>query len=288
MLQNPNRVPLHMYSISVRMSKRFLLLIMSLLVLAACNREPRYDVYLFIGQSNMAGRGNILPQDTVVIPHAFILDGSDQIIPAKAPLNLYSTIRKRVGMQKINPSYSFAKAIAGTSRNDMLMVVNARGGSALDEWLKGAPTGTFSLRGTDDPELDGQPMPSFYDEAVRRAKIAMEHGQLKAILWHQGCSDSGPQTVSTYLDRLEVFVSDLRKDLGVGEEVPFIAGEIPYFFSGSKLFNPMIRNIEEHIPNSAWVSAEGCTGNADSLHFSREGQILLGQRYAEKYLSLSK
>ena len=93
-------------------------------------------------------------------PHAFILDDNDQIVPAKAPLNLYSTIRKRVGMQKINPAYNFAKIIAGNSGRDMLMVVNARGGSALNEWLKGAPTGTFSIRGTDDPELDGKPMPS--------------------------------------------------------------------------------------------------------------------------------
>ena len=248
------------------MSKHILLILASLLIIASCSHEPKYDVYLFIGQSNMAGRGDMLPEDTTVIPHAFI--------------------RKRVGMQKINPAYNFAKIVAGTSKNDMLMVVNARGGTALDQWLKNAPRDTFSIRGTDDPELDGIPMPSFYDEAVRRAKIAMEHGELKAIIWHQGCSDSGPRTVQTYLDRLEGFVSDLRSDLGVGEEVPFIAGEIPYCYSGSRFFNPMIRNIEEHIPNSAWVSAEGCGGNADSLHFSRQGQMLLGQRYAEKYLSM--
>jgi len=270
------------------MYKHILFVVAALLIIASCNREPQYDVYLFIGQSNMAGRGDMLPEDTTVIPHAFILDDNDEIIPAKAPLNLYSTIRKRVGMQKINPSYNFARTIAGTSKNDMLMVVNARGGSALDEWLKGAPQGTFSVRGQDDPEWEGKQMPSFYDEAVRRARIAMEHGQLKAIIWHQGCSDSGPRAVNTYLDRLEGFVKDLRSDLGVGEEVPFIAGEIPYCYSGSRFFNPMIRTIEEHIPNSAWVSAEGCPGNADSLHFSREGQMILGQRYAEKYLSLQQ
>lgn len=268
------------------MSRHILFILASLLVIASCSREPRYDVYLFIGQSNMAGRGDMLPEDTTVIPHAFILDDNDRIVPAKAPLNLYSSIRKRVGMQKINPAYNFAKIVAGQSKNDMLMVVNARGGSALDEWLKGAPQGTFSVRGGDDPQLDGQPMPSFYDEAVRRTKIAMQYGQLKAILWHQGCSDSAPALASSYMERLEGFVADLRADLGVGEQVPFIAGEIGYFFSGSRTFNPVIRTIEEHIPNSAWVSAEGCAGNADSLHFSRDGQMLLGARYAEKYLSL--
>ena len=261
-------------------------LLAAILIFTACDRKPQYDVYLFIGQSNMAGRGEMLPEDTAAIAHAFILDSNDEIVPARAPLNQYSTIRKGIAMQKINPSYAFARKVTGNSGRDILMVVNARGGTSLDEWLKGAPIDTFSVRRyRDDAEWDGKPMPSFYDEAVRRTRIAMEHGQLKAILWHQGCSDSGPGAVSTYMDRLEEFVACLRNDLGVGEEVPFIAGEIPYCFAGSKLFNPMIRTIGEHVPNSAWVSAEGCSGNADSLHFSREGQMILGRRYAEKYLS---
>jgi len=268
------------------MLRRSIFILTSLLVLAACSRESQYDVYLFIGQSNMAGRGYMLPEDSTVIAHAFILDDSDEIVPASAPLNRYSTIRKNASMQRLNPAYAFSKAVAGVSGNDMLMVVNARGGSGLDEWLKGAPRDTFSVRGADEPEWVGNVMPSFYDEAVRRTRIAMQHGRLKAILWHQGCSDSGPRAVATYMERLESFVSDLREDLGVGEEVPFIAGEIPYCFSGSKLFNPMIRTIGEHIPNSAWVSAEGCPGNSDSLHFSREGQLLLGRRYADTYLAL--
>lgn len=269
------------------MIKKLLVILSAVLVLASCG-EKQYDVYLFIGQSNMAGRGEILPQDTAAIPHVFILDGNDEIVPAKAPLNLFSTVRKRVGMQKINPAYNFAKIVSGTSDNDILMVVNARGGTAIDQWLKDAPVDTFSAAETDDPELYGKPIPQLYADAVRRARLAMEHGQLKAILWHQGCSDSGPRAVMSYMDKLEGLVSDLRKDLGVGEEVPFIAGELPYFYSGSRFFNQMIRTIDQHVPNSAWVSAEGCPGNADSLHFNREGQMILGQRYAEKYLSLTK
>ena len=269
------------------MIKKVLVILSAMLMLASCGKK-QYDVYLFIGQSNMAGRGDMFPEDTLsAIKHAYILDGNDEIIPAKAPLNIYSTIRKRANMQKINPAYSFARTVTKKSKNDILLVVNARGGSSLDQWLKNAPRDTFSVRrGQDDQEWDGKLMPSFYDEAVRRAKIAMEHGRLKAIIWHQGCSDSGPQLVRTYMDRLEQFVSDLREDLGVGVEVPFIAGEIPHCFSGSRLLNPMIQTIEEHIPNSAWVSAEGCPCNNDNLHFSRECQMILGERYAEKYLSL--
>ena len=59
------------------MIKKALVILSAVLVLASCSKEKQYDVYLFIGQSNMAGRGELLPEDTTVIPHAFILDGND-------------------------------------------------------------------------------------------------------------------------------------------------------------------------------------------------------------------
>ena len=149
------------------MIKKVLVILSAMLMLASCGKK-QYDVYLFIGQSNMAGRGDMFPEDTLsAIKHAYILDGNDEIIPAKAPLNIYSTIRKRANMQKINPAYSFARTVTKKSKNDILLVVNARGGSSLDQWLKNAPRDTFSVRrGQDDQEWDGKLMPSFYDEAV--------------------------------------------------------------------------------------------------------------------------
>ena len=52
----------------------------------------------------------------------------------------------------------------------------------------------------------------------------------------------------------------------------------------------MLHGISERIPNSGWVSAEGCTPLKDEKdpHFSRDGQILLGTRYAEKMHEMQK
>ena len=53
--------------------------------------------------------------------------------------------------------------------------------------------------------------------------------------------------------------------------------------------NNMIRTISDNIPNSSCISSEGCgmLKDATDPHFNRDGQILLGQRYAEKVLQMA-
>lgn len=234
-----------------------------------------YDVYLLIGQSNMAGRGKMLPEDTLkAIEGVYLLGPEDKPVPAKNPLNQYSTIRKDIRMQQICPGTAFSEEMYRYNGRKVLIVMNAKGGTTLSEWVEGT---------------------EFYSEAVRRCKEGMKYGTLKGILWHQGCGDSSSSKRDTYLERLAPMVKSLRRDLGVGNEVPFIAGELAYWRPSSAAFNEMIHGIGEAVPNSAWVSAEGCgplkpaslaTDHPDP-HFSREGQLLLGKRYAEKLIEIT-
>lgn len=258
--------------------------ISSLLAFSGCSISHKtakdnthgYDVYLLIGQSNMAGRGEMLPRDTVKAIKGVYLLGPDGVpVPAKNPLNQYSTIRKKITLQQIGPGTAFGPSMYKHNGRNILLVVNAKGGSALNEWGEGT---------------------EFFNEAVRRCREGMKYGTLKGILWHQGCSDSSAKLQKTYLDRLSSMVKALRRELGVGEDVPFIAGELAYWRNSSHAFNEMIHGITEVIPNSAWVSAEGCgplkpeslsSKNPDP-HFSREGQLLLGRRYAEKMIEASQ
>ena len=255
------------------MKKKILIALLSFLCFqpfpaawAQCEKEDCFDVYLLIGQSNMAGRGRMIASDTTQrIDGVWLLNDQDTIEPARSPLNRYSTIRKQLSMQQIGPGVSFAKEMHRHTRHKILLVVNARGGSSLDEWAKGYGN-------------------SYYEEAVRRTRKAMQYGPLKAIIWHQGESDVSQS--GTYLDRLAEFVAHLRADLG---NVPFIAGEIAHWNNNAKAFNDVIAEIATRIPDSDYVSSEGCTPliDASDPHFSREGQLILGERYAEKALSLT-
>ena len=230
--------------------------------------DPGYDVYLLIGQSNMAGRGKMLPQDTLkAIEGVWLLGPEDKPVPARNPLNQYSTIRKNLGMQQICPGTGFSQTMRAKRDRDILLVVNARGGTTLDQWVEGT---------------------EYYSEAVRRTLEAMKYGTLRGILWHQGCGDSSASKVKVYMDKLSGMVAALRRDLGVGDSVPFIAGELAQWRKSSPAFNEMIHGISARIPNSSWVSSEGCTwlkGEKDP-HFGRDGQLLLGQRYADEMLKM--
>lgn len=234
--------------------------------------EDEYDVFLLIGQSNMAGRGTMLPEDLAgPIEGVYLLDTEGKVVPATNPLNQYSTIRKDIKLQQINPGVGFSKRVHAATGRKILLVVNARGGSNINEWVKGKVSSDVGL--------------AFYDEAVRRTKQATAHGTLRGILWHQGESNSSNPT--GYMDKLKTLVSGLRSELNA-PTVPFIAGEIAPWHSNRDKFNPIIRTIATEIPNSDWVSSEGCDmlKDASDPHFGRNGQLLLGERYAEKILRM--
>ncbi len=223
------------------------------------------DLFLLIGQSTMAGRGTMLATDSAWHPDDVqLLDSAGIPVQATLPLNRYSTIRKELSLQGINPGVGFAEVIREKTGRPLLLVVNARGGSALREWVPGS---------------------DYYNEAARRTRQAMQYGTLRAILWHQGESDSGQP--EDYLELLSDMVASLRRDLGCGD-VPFIAGEIARWHRNADRFNPVIRRIADRIPNSAFVSSEDCAPLRDSLdpHFGRDGQLLLGRRYAEKTIEM--
>ena len=243
--------------------KRLAILFFSLLLLASCSGK-KYDVYLLIGQSNMAGRGTLLESDFAAGPEegVFLLDSLDMPVPATHPYNQYSTIRKDIGMQQMSPAYSFGKEMRRYGRRPVLLVVNARGGTALDEWMPGT---------------------DYLNEAVRRTEEAMKYGKLRGIVWHQGCTDADLGRLSDYMDRLVVMVAALRGALDA-EEKPFIAGEVARWNPYSDEFRAQMGAMEERIPHSACVSSEGLGMLKDESdpHFSREAQLLLGERYAEK------
>jgi hypothetical protein len=216
--------------------------------------KEKLHVYLLIGQSNMAGRAPVGEEESGEIARCFLLNGEDQWEIARNPLNRYSTIRKGLGMQKLNPGYGFARAMLVDKKDATLgLVVNAKGGTKIEQWEKGT---------------------RFYDEAVRRAKEARKTGTLKGILWHQGESDSG--SPEGYLEKLAELVKNLRADLG-SPGLPFVAGQI----RDAPAINGQIARLPESVPGTAFVSAEGLK-TMDRWHFDAESQKVLGERFAAK------
>lgn len=119
-----------------------------------------------------------------------------------------------------------------------------------------------------------------YQWLLSLAQQAQQDGVIKGIIFHQGESDTGQ---ADWPQRVNEVVTNLRADLGIGN-VPFIAGEmVPGACCTSH--NTYVHQIENVVTNGHWVSASGL-GRRDQYHFDAAGYRTLGQRYADKMLTL--
>jgi hypothetical protein len=239
---------------------------------------PELDLFLCIGQSNMAGRGEINPAlgDLNPMSNVWLFDPGDGWETAVNPLNKHSEIRKELSMQKICPAYSFAGKIAAETNRQIGLIVNARGGTVIESWLKDSPDG-------------------YYESSLRRALEAQKWGTFKAILWHQGEGNAGSEAkILAYPGQLKKMVADWRSDLKM-PNLFFVAGELARWRNDpnstvaqrNALFNAVIDTVSAYIPYASVATSEDLTpinGDTTDPHFDRESQLKLGERYAREVL----
>lgn len=264
------------------MSKKIFLLF-SCILFAFCtqsqaqkvNMDPKasYDLYLLMGQSNMAGRGKIEAQDTIVDPDVFMLNKAEYWVPAKSPLH-FDKLFAGTGL-----GLTFGTVMAKKNKRKIGLIPCAVGGTAISLWMPGAY----------DKVTKTHP----YDDAVRRVKVALKNGQLKGILWHQGEGDASKDKVSSYEQRFDSLMLNLQNDLPVDlSSIPVVAGELGRFFcernSGGKDINQVLRHMAGTHKNRALVSSKGLVHKGDSVHFDAASQRELGKRYAKKVIKLTK
>ena len=244
------------------MMKISAILCLGLLATAFAQEPPAkkedLHVYLLIGQSNMSGRAPYAEEEAKPMEGVFLLNDKDVWEVASNPLNKYSTIRKGLGAQKLNPGYTFSLEMAKGGQA-IGLVVNAKGGTRIEQWEKGT---------------------QFYSEAVRRAKEAQKTGTLKGILWHQG--ESNEKNPEGYSDKLAKLVADLREDLGV-KDLPFVAGQV----NNVPKINEEIAKLPEKSEHTAYVSSEGLKC-MDRWHFDAPSVKKLGEGYAAEMKKLLK
>src|SRR6187431_1033617 len=147
------------------------------------------QLFLLAGQSNMAGRGKIEPQDSVVLPRVLKLDSTMRWVPAVDPLHW-----DKPAIVGVGPGRSFARAIAARDPGHTIGLIPAAvGGSPISSWEPGAL----------DPATRTHP----YDDALARLRVAQKSGTLRAILWHQGESDATPARSVLYAAKLRALIA---------------------------------------------------------------------------------
>ena len=237
------------------------------LAAVSCMSAEVTNIYLLVGQSNMAGRGRLFTTnriDTARVVKWNVREmpkGTCRWVEAVEPI-----VRDRE-TAGAGPAASFGRRMADSAVGAVIgLVPAAEGASGINDWVPGGV---------------------LFRRAVDWAREALATGGVfRGILWHQGEADCNALNAPRYEDSLVKVVEGFRRELG---DVPFVAGELGAFFTSefAPCVNRATRRVMERMPNCAFVSSDGLVNNkGDFYHFDTASARTLGMRYAEAMLSL--
>jgi hypothetical protein len=225
-------------------------------------------VFILAGQSNMAGRGFVEPQDT--IPHNRILsiNKSGELIIAKEPLHFYEP-----AMTGLDSGLSFGRELIKHIPDSIsvLLIPTAVGGSSIHQWVNDSLFRNVKL----------------FSNFKEKVNIGQKYGTIRGILWHQGESDaSATERREIYPMQLTRLFEKFRKEAG-NATLPIFAGELGRFSVNSdkwKALNQQIHVYAETDLHTFVISTHDLDHNGDKVHFNSAGQRLMGQRFAMEFI----
>ncbi|MBS1645101.1 MAG: hypothetical protein JST36_08710, partial [Bacteroidetes bacterium] len=167
------------------------------------------QLYIMAGQSNMAGRGIIGPEDTNTNSRILVLDTLGQFVLAQEPLH-----QDHPGGQGLDCGLSFAQHLLPA------LPINARvallpcavGSSAIAQWLG-------------DSLVQHQ---HIYAHLVQLVKMGTAKGHLAGLLWLQGEEDALDLRSKSYARQLAEFLIKMRGDFEA-PTMPVFSGALPSF-----------------------------------------------------------
>ncbi len=227
-------------------------------VVEAAAPDASFHLYLLIGQSNMAGRGNLEDQDKQPHPQILTLTKANTWAPAVDPIHF----DKPIAGVSLGRTFGLEMAKAD-GKIRIGLIPCAVGGTPIGRWQKGA---------------------DLYEVALKRARVAMKEGVIKGVLWHQGENDSGKaETAKIYAKQLDAMIAALRQDLAA-PQLPVIVGELGEFYregASVALVNDALRALPERMARTAFVPSKGLGHKGDEVHFDAPAYREFGRRYAE-------
>lgn len=226
-------------------------------------RKENLWVFILAGQSNMAGRGLVEPQDTIPSERILTINQNEEIVIAKEPLHFYES-----SITGLDCGLSFGKTIIARVPDtiSVLLIPAAVGGSSISQWL-----GDLTYRNV-------QLLTNF----KQKVEIGKKYGQIKGILWHQGESDANQNDIPLYKNRLSELIVKFR-EIADNEKLPVLIGELGSYSMNNESWmkiNEQIRLYSLTDSNTVIVNTSDLIDKGDKVHFNSEGQRILGQRFA--------
>lgn len=250
--------------------KTIIILLLTICLFASCrgpkvvskskiNAINNFQIFMLAGQSNMAGRGHIDSLSEVYYSsRVFMLDSNFQVVEARHPLHFDKSYAQ------VGPGLKFgSEMVKADTSSKILLVPCAVGGTSIEKWMPGAY----------DSITNTHP----YDDAIKRLSVAIQYGEFRGVLWHQG--EAG-RSDEKYLDKLVELIKRIRSFAG-DDDLPFVAGELGYFLERTEIFNKNLQKLPDRLENVSVVCAQGLTHKGDEVHFDARSAEILGDRYAK-------
>lgn len=233
--------------------------------------KENFHLYVLAGQSNMAGRGKVEAQDKQPHDRVMVFNREGRWVPAVDPLH-WDKSSAGVGLGK-----TFGEVLAEADENVTIgLIPIAAGGSPISTWEPGG--------------YHGQTKSHPWDDGLKHIQAAMKNGTLKAVLWHQGESDSSPELAPKYEEKLTALINRFRTSLN-DPDLPFVIGQLGQFEERPwneprRQVDAAQRAIAEDVPHTAFVPSDGLTPGSDKIHFDSRSLREFGRRYAAAYQKL--
>jgi len=232
-------------------------------------------VYLLGGQSNMNGWIDFSPSP-VPIPVPLQSPQEDVLIYHNIAPG-WTTLRPGQGVDSssIGPELLFGHDMAQAQPGEKIALIKyALGGTCIyDYWRPPSAGGTIGMFYTG--------FINFVNTALNALDAAYEP-EIVGMIWMQGEQDAVYEySALVYEQNLTYLIGDFRNEFDVAN-MPFVIGQIhdvawPY----SHIVRPAQVNVGQTVPNTAVFDTLDIPIYIPHGHYTTEGQIILGQRFAK-------
>ncbi|MBD2040376.1 sialate O-acetylesterase [Microcoleus sp. FACHB-672] len=247
--------------------------------------EFQGKLYLFIlaGQSNMSGRGTLLPTTLSENPRIFLFGNDYEWHLAAEPIDNARGQVDRVSQDLdagFSPGMSFATTLLKHNPNLIIgLIPCAKGGSAIAEWERNLSNKTL------------------YGSCLKRSVAASSKGEIAGMLFFQGEADAlKPKERSKRLlfphqwaNKFSAFANNFRQDLG-RPNLPVVFAQIgsnkaPSVFVNWKPVQEQQKAVK--LPSAAMIVTDDLPLK-DSVHYTTKSYEIIGKRFADAFWQLTK
>jgi Carbohydrate esterase, sialic acid-specific acetylesterase len=240
----------------------------------------KLSLFILAGQSNMSGRGD-LPSEQAVHRRIFVFGNDYRWKIAREPIDAADGQVDLVSEDKdagFGPGLAFATSLIKRNPDRLIgLIPCAKGASSIAEWQRNLSEN------------------SLYGSCLKRIRAATTMGKITGLLFFQGEEDAvdpnrAPNrsfSASSYAMSFSRFVSDIRNDLAL-VILPVVFAQIATNNTPRYFVNwHVIKEQQEMINLSCTAMIRTADLSLkDDVHFTTESYQIIGQRYAEAFLTL--